>query len=314
MEAFLIDYKGNLTELPAFLSWEMSYGCGVPCDAFRVSFDYSSEMYDILEDAVRFKAVFQGETVFFGVVDEYELTAGEQQGFTVDIKGRGMAAVLLDNEAEAAEYFSVGLDVILNTYVRPLGIMDIRQNVRAAPLALSVESGESCWRVLENYLWFGCGERPRFGRDGTLILGQEKGSSFVLDSETAAFAQRYRYKRYGVISKVLVKNKALGTGKTVDNTEFLNRGGSCRRVVNVPRKTRFDAMRATGEYQLSQSQKEERTFIYSVPRLFAAFPGDRVELKYNRLGLSGVFHVKEARCYADGWDAGTEITLVKGEK
>lgn len=313
MDAYLIDYRGNVVELPALLHWELSYGSGIPCDAFEISFVYNVEMHDALEAAVRFKAVFQGDTVFFGVVDEYEISATEN-GCIVDVRGRGMAALLLDNEAEAAQYFSVGLDMILDSYVRPLGITDIRQYVKSAPLALVVDSGESCWKVLENYLWFGCGASPRFDRRGALILGKESGKKFVLDSETAAFAQLYRYKRYGMISKVLVKNKALGITNTVENSDFLAKGGCCRRIINVPRKTRFDSMRATGEYQLAASKKEEQLFTYKVSKMFAAFPGDCVELKYNRLGLSGIFFVKSARCFADGDDAGTEITLSRQEE
>jgi len=112
---------------------------------------------------------------------------------------------------------------------------------------------------------------------------------------------------------VLVKNKALGTSERVENTEFIQSGGCCRRVVNVPRKTRFDAMRATGEYQIAQSKADELVISLTVPQIFAAFPGDTVELCGSPLGASGQFKVNRSCCFANGERAGTEIILTQGE-
>ncbi len=266
----------------------------------------------MLTNAVRFKAVYEGVTVFCGVVDDFEVSASDN-GCIVTVNGRGLAALLLDNEAEAAQYYSASLDMILEKYVYPYGIKDVMKNVSVPQQALVVESGSSMWRVLEDFVWFGCGVRPRFLKDGMLLIGPEKGKSFSVDGNTAITKQVLKRKRYGVISEVLVKNKALGSCQTVKNTEFADIGGRCRRVVNVPRKTRYDAMRSTGEYQIAQSKAEELIIALTVPSIFAVFPGDTIELSNSPLGLSGKFFVSRTTCFADGCSAGTEIILSSAE-
>lgn len=308
MDSFLIDYKGESFKLPVLLEWNFSYGRTLPCDAFEISFIYDKSMLTMLSNAVRFRAVHEGKTVFFGVVDDFEVSVSEY-GCIVSVHGRGMAALLLDNEAEAAQYYSASLDMVLDKYVYPWGITQVKRNVSPPPQALVVDSGASMWRVLEDFLWFGCGAKPRFSKDGVLILGKEPGARLSMSGNIAASEQVLKRKRYGVISEVLVKNKALGTGSTVENTGFKNQGGCCRRVVNVPRKTRFDAMRSTGEYQIGQSKADEFMFSIVVSKIFAAFPGDIIEVSGSPLGLSGTFYVDRADCFANGDRAGTEIIM-----
>lgn len=308
MDTYLTDYRGTNYKLPVLLEWNFSYGRELPCDAFHVSFAYDKAMLPILSDAVRFKAVYGNETVFLGVIDDFEVSISDK-GSTVDIYGRGLAALLLDNEAEAAQYFAASLDIVLEKYVYPYGITQIRKNVDPPSQPLEVESGASAWKVLEDFMWFGCRIKPRFSKDGVLILGKEPGRKFSINSGTAGYEQTLKRKRYGVISEVLVKNRALGTLSTVENADFKQRGGSCRRVLNVPRKTRFDAMRATGEYQISRSKSEEFEISLVVPQIFAAFPEDVIELSSSSLGAEGIFYVDRTVCFADGESAGTEIIL-----
>lgn len=312
MRAFLIDFKGGEYELPVLFGWSFSYGRGLPCDAFWLSFGYGPAMLQPLRDAVGIRAEYRGSTVFKGVVDEFEVSALESGG-AVTISGRGMAALLLDNEAEAAELYGAGLQLILDKYVRPFGISDIRESVTPPAQSIVVSSGSSCWRVLEDFLWFGCGQRPWFSRDGVLVLGEQEGQRFAVDWDTAVSEQTLKMKRYGVISQVLVKNKAMGTSSVVDNNEFLARGGRCRRVVNVPRYTRYDAMRSTGSYQINQSKAEEFSLSLTLPGLFAAFPGDVAELRHSFTGLNGCYKVGGARCFASPQGAGTEIILTGKE-
>lgn len=312
MQTFLTDYTGKSYEMPVLLRWDFFYGDSLPCDAFEVCYIYKAEMLPILPEVTRFRAVHNGETVFSGVVDEFEVSYSDRGGL-VYIRGRGLAALLLDNEAEAAEYFSVGLDSILNNYVYSCGISDVRRNISVPNQAIVVDSGTSCWRVLEDFMWFGSKTRPRFSRDGVLILGCESGKRFIVDRNIALTAQRLRQRRYGVLSEVLVKNKALGTVDRVFNDEFVRRGGSCRRVINVPRYTRYDAMRSTGEYQIACSKEDKLLLSITVPQLFAAFPGDIVEFTDLVLGVKGNFVVGRTNCFARSDDAGTEIIMTSRE-
>ncbi len=312
MNTYLVDFEGTSYELPVLLEWKFSYGCGLPCDAFEISFIYDKSMLTMLSNSKRFRAEHEGETVFLGVVDDFEVSVSEN-GCIVTVNGRGLAALLLDNEAEAAQYYSASLDAILERYVYPWGITQVDKNINPSRQALAVDSGTSAWRVLEDFVWFGCGVKPRFSKDGVLLLGAKTGKNFVVDGGAAVTKQTLKRKRYGVISEVVVKNKALGTSEMVKNTEFAKIGGCCRRVANVPRKTRYDAMRATGEYQIAQSKAEELSISLTVPQIFAVFPGDCIELCDSPLGVSGAFFVRQTQCFADGDRAGTEIFLTKAE-
>lgn len=46
-------------------------------------------------------------------------------------------------------------------------------------------------------------------------------------------------------------------------------------------------MRYTGEYQIQQSKKEEQAVTVTLPGSFDAFPGDRVTVRLEKLGLTG---------------------------
>lgn len=297
-------------KLPELLEWSFSYGCGKPCDCFEICMVFDEGMKEILEKAIRFKAVSGGETVFMGVVDEAE-TIADEDGCLSYVRGRGMQALLLDNEVEAAQFYSAGLDTVLESYVLPFGIESIKKNVQPGSVALTVSSGESAWKALEDYLRFSCGVTPRFLRDGTLLLGREQGKRFKICERTAVSKISYKRLRYGVISEVLVKNKVSGTESLVTNSELLSQGGRCRRIVHVPRHTRFDAMRLTGEYQINASKERERTVCLTLSEQFAAFPGDVAELSGILALPEGSFYVEQARCFGNAEGGGTEILLTE---
>ena len=311
MTGYIQDTGGTTRRLPALVGWELTYAIGTPCDAFSVSFPCTAEMWEALRGAVRFRAVEQGETVFTGVVDEFEATA-EADGMVCVLQGRGMAALLLDNEAEAAEYSRPTLRYILDRHVRPLGITGIRGDETVRADSFSVSTGQSQWSVLAEFLRFTRGTRPWFDREGVLHTENTPGGRRKIDGRAAAIRQSYGETRYGVISRVTVINRVRGTRAEVDNAAFLARGGACRRVVNVPRSTGYDAMRYTGEYQIAESQRDSVVCRLRVAVPFAAFAGDTVELTDSPLGLSGTYTVEQSRCKADGASVWTELTLYPG--
>lgn len=308
MTGYLVDYKDIKYRLPVLTGWDISHGIGTPCDAFEIGFLYDSSMLDMLKDAVRFTAEYDGKTVFRGIVDEFHISAGDG-GMTATVSGRGMAAVLLDNEAEAAEYYGASLEFILQRHVYPYGITDVETGGVSKVSLFTVDSGSSQWRVLEDFVWFCSGIRPRFSRTGTLILCEKQGEYRRIGEGTAILSQTYSDRRYDVISSVTVVNKSLGIKSQVDNTEFIARGGNARRVINVPRLTYYNAMRYTGEYQIARSVEGSRVCEITLASLFAAFPGDIIELAGSPVGVTGKFTVTESRCWADADGAGTRLTL-----
>ena len=308
MTGYLTDCGGGTWLLPALLSWDVRHGTGEPCDAFEISFPYRKDMLDMLYRAVRFRGEYGGETVFSGVVDEYTVTA-DASGLTAAVRGRGLAALLMDNECEAAQYLGAGLDFILRRHVYPWGVTDVRAGAAPAAADLAVAAGDSQWSALKKYCRAARGVNPRFSRDGVLLLDGSDGDARRVDSGTAATAAVLKDERYGVISEAVVKNRARGTSETVFNEALAARGGSCRRVISVPRKTGGDVMRFTAKYQIDESARGKRTCEITLPELFAAFAGDTVELTNTAIGLYGSFRILESRCWADENSGGTVLTL-----
>lgn len=313
MTGYISCFGGEKYRLPVILDWDFSYGCGEPCDAFELCFAYDSAMLEPLRAATGFTAEFDGRRVFTGVVDEFELTA-DSSGAVAVLRGRGMAALLMDNEATAAEYYPASLGLILENHVYPWGISDVRTTELPNVQGFKVSNGESQWGVLQNFAWFGGGVRPRFDRSGTLLLTGETGDTLLLDREAAVSFQRYTERRYGVISEALVVNKSLGISSTVENAGFKARGGFCRRVVPVPKTTWYDAMRHTGEYQIARSCDESALCVIEMPQLFAAFPGDIVRINDSPLDIRGSFYVLRSRVCADGEGGFTGLTLERMEE
>ena len=311
MDAWIYDAEGRSRYLPVLLRWEFSYGFCSPCDCFEVSFLYSPEMLEPLKAACRFRAAWDGKCVFSGVVDEVELRA-DRTGCTAVLRGRGMQALLLDSEAESAEYTGADAAFILSRHVQPFGITaeELSAEARGKRASLSVRSGESHWSVVSRFAEFCLGLQPRFDPEGRLLLdGGDSGTRLRLDGTGALTEERLVQDRYGVLSGVIVKNRAAGSSVTVENVPFKAIGGSCIKVLNVPRYTGFDAMRHTGEYQIEKSQAGLLRWRITLPQCFAAFPGDRVTAVQTPLGVRGEFTVESSRSFADGTGAGTVLEM-----
>lgn len=310
MEGRVYNAAGQGWDLPVLLRWDISHGFCSPCDCFEAAFAYEPEMLSVLRAACRFLAFHEGKTVFRGVVDEVELSADEA-GRTAVLRGRGLQALLLDSEAESADYVGADLDFILQRHVRSLGVAEVERGaLSGSAAAFSVADGESHWSVLSRFAEFCLGVRPRFSPEGVLVLdGGDSGRRFQLSGAAGAGAQRLTIDRYGVLSAAVVKNRVLRTSVTVENEAFQEIGGQCVRLLNVPRRTGFDAMRHTGAYRIAKSRESFFRLRVELPGLFAAFPGDHAVVSGLPLGFDGELLVWNSRCVADGERAGTVLEL-----
>lgn len=142
MKGYLLDKNGNESALPELLSWDVCHGTGEPCDYFEVKTVYSSAFLPKLAAASRFKGVSEGKTVFYGVVDEYQISVDEK-GSTVSINGRSLAALLMDNEVQKNMYYSMSKSKMLEKYVSPCGITNIADSTMSDVLMFSVRDGDS---------------------------------------------------------------------------------------------------------------------------------------------------------------------------
>lgn len=299
---------GAVCRLPTLIRWEFELTGGIPCDSMSAVCLYDGGMAEVLPRATRFLALEDGRTVLRGVVDAYEISLSEQ-GLLVSVEGRGMAALLLDNESEALSYERAPLSDILANHVTPYGIQTlVRQDVSGSGYA--VASGSSQWRALQGFTNRFGGFDPYFTREGTLVAGPLWGSGrqIRVDDQTPLLSLRQREQRYGVISQVLIQDKVQHVSHQVVNEAFTAAGGQRRHVLYMPRSTP-DARRYTGEYQIAQSALEQLEIDLELPFPFAALPGDRAELSLTRLNLTGSYEVVRSRSWMDGDGAVTLLTV-----
>lgn len=308
MEGLLTCWDGTKITLPQVTEWAFQYGRGTPCDSFSLTCLWEPEE-DLLAEAVSFTAVEQGETVFTGVVDECERGWDGKGGF-LTVSGRSMAARLLDNEALGMDYQVATWQDIVRDHVAPYGVQVLGSGLPAVP-GFSVAVGSSEWQVVYEFCRYYGGITPRFDRLGRLVATPwEEGKRLVLGEDAAVTALTLRDQRYGALSQILVRDKTTGAVQTVDNSDFLRRGGRCRRVLTMPGKSSYQAMRYSGSYQLEQSAEELRQLELELPGAFLAWPGDLVEVRLSKPVGRGIWRVAEAVSGMD--ENGTYTRLVLG--
>lgn len=169
MEWTMLCYDGTEYTLPTPVAWRLNYGLGTPCDSVWVKTLWSAGQESRLADGTRLRVTEKGETLFFGVIDECE-TQWSPAGCVAEITGRGLQALLLDNQAEAADYGQATLAEILRRYVTPYGVGLEKAVSLPAVQGFSVASGSSCWKVLYTFARYYAGVTPRFTRAGKLAL------------------------------------------------------------------------------------------------------------------------------------------------
>ncbi len=299
---------GGTYQLPTLLSWELDLTSSVPCDSMTAVCPYDPAMADVLPKAVRFTARQDGGIMLRGVVDAYEISLSHQ-GLLMSLEGRGMAALLLDNESEALTYARALLPEILENHVTPYGIR-VEKAWEVSGGSYAVTSGASQWKAVQGFTRRFGGFDPYFTREGTLVAAPLWGSGRTLElGNTAPLLRlRKREQRYGVISEMLIQDKSQRISHRVPNQKFIDAGGQRRHVLYMPRSTAVDR-RYTGEYQIAQSALEQVEVTAELSGPFEAMPGDRVKLSLERLALSGQYEVIRSRSRMDGSGERTELTL-----
>ena len=311
MTAYLVYADGTRAHLPQLVEWELDYGCGTPGDSFHAVSLWECGQDAQLAHAVRFEAFYAGEQVFAGVVDECEVS-WSAQGSRLEISGRGMAALLLDNEAAAADYAVATVQDILRDHVTPYGIRVARQDALGAVSRFRVNTGSSEWAVLYEFTRYHGAVTPRFDRKGELILsGWEDGAPKVIHDRVPVTRLCARDRRYGVISQVWVqeRGKAPKVSKVV-NEAFQADGGRCRRIYTMPGKSDPQAMRYQGDYQIAQSRREQLELEADVALPFCVWPGELVRLERTGWGRNGLYRAAQVTVSMDEQGYGTRMVLV----
>ena len=178
MRGYVTDAQGACWLLPEAAAWQLEYTAGVPCDSFWIRCPWGRENTASPAGWVSFTAYEEGERVFTGVVDECQVSQS-QDGGVLEVSGRGLAALLLDNEALGQDYGTATLEDILRDHVEPYGIQTAPGASLPAVSPFSVSTGSSEWSVVYEFARYHGGVAPRFDRLGRLVLtgwpeGEEK--------------------------------------------------------------------------------------------------------------------------------------------
>ena len=302
-------YEGKEYLLPAPLAWKFEYACGVPCDSFWLELPWQEGEEETYRKAVRFTAEEAGEPVFTGVIDEAEWTR-DRRGSRVVLAGRSLAALLLDNEAEAADYGTATLADILARHVEPYGIECVQGEGIPPCQNFSVAGGSSCWQVVYDFVRYHGSIPPRFDLRGRLVLTPFEDQIIkVLDDTVPVTSFAGREKRYGVLSEIVVRDKKRKTEERVVNEEFSGQGGQARRILTMTGASGQRAMRYNGQFQLEKSESGRRRLELTVPALFFAWPGQLISMARTDCGDNGVWRVLESAVIQDADGGRTGLVL-----
>ena len=300
----------RMFRLPPLLSWRVTHTGGVPCDSFTVTFVYQKEMAPALALAAGFAAEEKGEVMLRAVVDEYTVNL-DGGGLTATVSGRGYAARLLDNESRPVTYESATLGEILRNHAEPYGVRCEEAADLRAESVYTVAAGTSQGKAVESFCRTYGGFSPRFSREGALLAGPERpGRTLSIGEGDPVLSCSLREDHYGVLTEALVIDKTRNKTSSVKHQEMIDKGGQCRRVIYTPGQSTWAAMRYTGEYQIQRSKEDAWLAEVTLPGGFPAFPGDRVALSLERMGLSGTFRVAEVESRFDSRNgAAATLTL-----
>ena len=251
--------------------------------------------------------------MFTGVVDECEVSL-TAEGCFLELSGRGMAALLLDNEALGQDYQLATLADILRGHVTPYGIEAVGGGQLSHVSNFRVDTGSSEWTVLEEFLRESGGGLPRFDEFGRLILSDfEDRDTLSIGADTPISSLLRRDRRYGVLSQVLVRDRYSGAVQKVENEEFSALGGAARRVLTMPGHANSAAMAEAGLEQLKRSARAWQEVEVILPLPFAAMPGQIVKLERGGLDHNGTYRVARVAVGMDKNGYWSRLTLQKPE-
>ena len=286
MTAYVTDAKGRRWSLSAPLAWRMEYTAGVPCDSFWMCCPWEKNSPTKCEVSVTVK------------------------GRILELSGRGMAARLLDNEALGQDYQSATQADIIRDHVAPYG-GEVAPGAVLPPVShLSVATGSSEWSVVYEFARYYGGVAPRFDRLGRLVLsGWNDSRERVVDDSARLLALLRRDRRYGALSQVLMRDRWSGRVEQVDNAALLACGGMARRVITMPTRSSYKAMRYSGQLQLETSAAELERVEVTLGEPFCAWPGDLVTIQRADWDWNGRYRAAQVSVGMDSGGYWTRIEL-----
>jgi len=284
--------NGQAVSLPTLTGYTITHTDGDPCGCFEASFVADAQWQNALQSATIIKLFEDGKTMFTGVVDEVTFQLSSK-GFTGQIFGRDLCGRLLDNQVRGAEFWSAQWEDIFIAYIKPFGIFKTATDNLPAVQRFSVDSGESCWRIVEGFCRHSAGVRPRFLPDGTLDIRRNyKGKTFAIDGKTALADLRLTQSFCEELSAVTEVDLSRKTVVTTKNDDWTDRNRRHEQVVLRTGRT-MAADWQTAPQRIAESRREWLHLIVTVAGKTEAMPRDFVAVTLPNIGVLGTFSVTE---------------------
>ena len=300
---------GVIHTLSPPLDWELCYTTGVPCDSFHYICVWNVGDNAPLAQFARFIAKEGTKVVFYGVVDECQVRQSGT-GSLLEISGRGMAGLLLDNEAYGRDYGVATLTDILKNHVEIHGIeVHVDCEVKSVR-GFTVKSGTSDWSVLYDFCSYHGGVVPRFNRSGQLVISGVNDKKAIMIGQDAPLTERtYRYNRYGVPSEILVRNRHTQHHEILRNESFYELGGRCRRVMNSASMERFQGVKYDAQFRLDKESGSLVSIAIEIATWFDISVGELLDISRSDWDWNGIYRVVEVVVSGDRGGLCTRLEL-----
>ena len=310
MRGELLSPGGESIALPELTAWQLTHTDGRSADSFEISFPTRRDLLPRLQRGAEFYANEGSSVVFRGVVDEAEALWAD--AFTTTLCGRGLAARLMDNQAEGAQYFNLDMAAVLDGYVRPFGIDRIR--VEGGPWRaqmVSVGAGSSCRAVLEGFCRLTGAPQPRFAPDGTLLIARSAAVHSL--GEEDVLAAKWRLCRYGVITEQRMYDLTTGAVQIVRSPALESYGIRSRRIAT--RSGPFTHItERSARRRIMDAAANLETLELMLPGTSAIGCCDTIWLTLPELAAEGEFAVAEVCRRFDGRSETTRLLLRRKEE
>lgn len=257
--------QGEKIKLGAPIFLRLDRDIQAPADELRATFPGRGS-----EKIVRLKALCGEDTIFDGLVDEAESTAGSS-GFLRSFVARSRAALLLDNEAKPQKYCRTSFPMLFSRHAAPYGFSSFSAPDQVFCGEFSVQKGESEWTVLDNFcrrfLNTGLTVRP----DGSLYAGKEPSRNWTFgEGGTGVLSVSLKYRFCDLISEAWVQQKQNGCYySSVQGETAIRMGIQRRRFFNFSELAYRRAQKV-----IEDAQRRFMTVELEIPGRVDAAPGD----------------------------------------
>lgn len=295
--------------LPTRLVCEQVYD--VPADGLEAQFPMSG--LAAAQELMEITLELDGAEVFRGVVDE-QLVRADGENVLLTVRARSLAAILLDNEAIPQAFVRPSLLDIYNAHIRQYGFLGLLYGTNAVLPQYGVAKGKSEWQAFEGFCRQALGVRPRVENGYVTVRARLPGRLHILGNGGKGLcysALEVKVKRYGVISRVILKSAA-GIYDTPVENKLAQRAG-IRRKRYVSPTSEWGGNPGAGAERLMRDSMARRLQVTAVlPELVNIRIGDRVRVAdggpdFGELAVAGVVH------RADGAGRSTELVLLAPE-